>query len=146
MPEQTLYEFPRFVEHRIERKPTSRATTINRRATVSGHAKTQGEKSRKNVSELSRGLSQKKVTKAEPTVWLPGVPTAEGEFTPPESDAAAQLRRYSGPRAAEFLPSRMEAYLDMTPIRRGSFLYMSRKHVEKDDYFSFDQEHQTATF
>ncbi|XXG95504.1 hypothetical protein Hte_001768 [Hypoxylon texense] len=146
MAEETFYQFPRFLEHRT-RSPIPPRAVATRRATVSNFAKVQGDRSRRNVSELTRSLSQK--TKAEPTVWLPGVPMAEGEFTPPSSSsdsAAAQLKRYEGPRAAEFLPSKTDAYIDMTPIRSGSFLYMSKKHVEEDDYFSFDEQHQTATF
>ncbi|KAI1777459.1 hypothetical protein F4818DRAFT_348962 [Hypoxylon cercidicola] len=144
MPEQTLYHFPSFVEHRTEKKPASKATSS--KATASKDTKAQREKGPAVVSEITRRLSQGKRAKPEPTIKVPGVPEVEGDWTPPKLDSRPQLQRYKGPRAAEFLSPKMDTYVDMSPIKRGSFFYMSNKHVEKDDYFRFDEEHQTATF
>ncbi|KAI6091589.1 hypothetical protein F4821DRAFT_254907 [Hypoxylon rubiginosum] len=138
MPEQALFQFPNFVAHPTETKPTARPTPV-RRATTS--RATRGDP---KISLLSRRLSLGgKRAKSAPMLMLPSVPEVESQSKP---NSAPRTKSYEGPRAAEFLPLKIDTCADMTPTKRASFLYMSNKHVEKDDYFRFDEEHQTATF
>ncbi|KAI1095554.1 hypothetical protein F5B19DRAFT_489211 [Rostrohypoxylon terebratum] len=47
---------------------------------------------------------------------------------------------------ADIMPLKIDSCLDMAPIRRGSFFFMSVNCKEVDDWFEFNEGLQVATF
>ncbi|OTA59666.1 hypothetical protein K449DRAFT_397284 [Hypoxylon sp. EC38] len=50
-------------------------------------------------------------------------------------------------RRPDALPLKIEKYLDMAPIKKGSFMFMSKNYVEGyTDWFGLDEDMDKATF
>ncbi|KAI1440493.1 hypothetical protein F5Y02DRAFT_345457 [Annulohypoxylon stygium] len=72
--------------------------------------------------------------------WSPG------EFIIKAPPPQARCVRFVRQRP-DMLPLKTDSCLDMAPIKKGSFFFMSVNYREEvDDWFEFDEEQQGATF
>ncbi|KAI1387581.1 uncharacterized protein F4822DRAFT_430329 [Hypoxylon trugodes] len=65
-----------------------------------------------------------------------------------DTDMSLPKFQFLKPSRPDALPLKMENCLDMAPIKKGSFLFMSTKYVEADDWIEYEEELRldSATF
>ncbi|KAI1208577.1 uncharacterized protein F4807DRAFT_430179 [Annulohypoxylon truncatum] len=80
--------------------------------------------------------------------WLPGRFVVAKTPPPPSSiTSKAELGRNVVRERDDVLPLAMHKCLDMDPIKKGSFFFMSSRYVEEvEDWCWFDEERRGATF
>ncbi|KAI0839691.1 hypothetical protein F5Y06DRAFT_302882 [Hypoxylon sp. FL0890] len=108
------------------------------------------EEQREAARELQEEESRRKPSLGELETSLKTTKNTEKVIWSPDSFKLCLLTpkfdKNDG-RKADALPLKMEKLLDMAPIKKGSFFFLSRNYVEENrGWFEFNEELDRATF